>query len=138
MAGYSHGPVDLVLVEMSGEVSPPAIAGAFADLMASDVLRLLDLVLVSRDDAGEVVVVELEEFENGDVALDIIIEEPGLVTEEDINELTSDLGSGKSALLFAIEHVWARDLSELLENAGGVVMTETRIPAHAVSAALGE
>src|SRR6187402_184013 len=135
---YTHGPVDLMLVELSGEISAEAVTAAFADLVVSDALRLLDLVLLSRHESGELEVLEIEEFANGDVKIDIAVAEPGLVTEEDIDALTSDLPGGRSALLFAIEHVWARDLAELLENAGGVILTETRIPAHTVSAALGE
>lgn len=138
MGALTHGPVDLVLVEMAEEVSSAAVAEAFAPVIASDVLRLLDFVLLSRSESGEIQVVELEELEDGDVVADIAVIEPGLVTAEDITELTGDLPVGASALLFAIEHVWAKELADLLESAGGVVMTETRIPAHAVSAALSE
>lgn len=138
MGALTHGPVDLVLVEMSGEVSSAAVVEAFAPVIGSDVLRLLDFVLLSRDESGEVVAVEVEELEDGDVIADLEVFEPGLVTAEDITELTGDLPVGASALLFAIEHVWARELGDLLESAGGVVLTETRIPAHVVSAALSE
>jgi len=138
MSTLTHGPVDLVLIEFEGEVPAADVARAFTEVMDSDVVRLLDLVVVSRDAAGELDVVELEELHAGEINVTVSVIEPGLVTEDDINELTADLAAGSSAVLFALESVWARNLADLMESAGGVVMTESRIPAHAVSAALAE
>ena len=138
MSNLTHGPVDLVLIEFEGDAPAAAIAAAFTEVMDSDVVRLLDLVVVSRDASGELDVVELEELHAGELNVTVAVIEPGLVTEDDITELTADLANGSSAVLFALESVWARNLAELMEQAGGTVMTETRIPAHAVSAALAE
>lgn len=45
-------------------------------------------------------------------------------TREDIQEMASGLGPGESAGLLLIEHVWARDLRRVFQDAGGRMLGE--------------
>jgi hypothetical protein len=129
-----RGPVDLVLVEFDGEVPVSAVTDALAAITTNDALRLLDLLLLSKDTETEISVVEVEDHDDLNTAFSLL--EPGILTEEDIAEFTAELPVGSAALLFAVEQLWARDLTDSLAAAGGVSITELRIPAEAVAAAV--
>jgi hypothetical protein len=105
-----------------------------AEVLDAGLVRLLDLVLMSRDDDGNLTVVEIEEetddYGFGGVELAAV----GIVGDEDIAELSELVEPGTSAVLVALELAWARRLSEKLAASGGQLLSVERIPAPVVNA----
>lgn len=135
MTEFAFGPVELYLVGFEGDRPAPGVMSALLDLMESGVVRLLDFVIVSKSDDGEVTVVEVEGDEDygfGDVELHAT----GITGDEDIDELAELIPPGGSAALLALELAWARTLAERFANSGGVVLRSERIPAPIVNAVL--
>lgn len=134
MAEFRYGPVELYLVGFDGDRPDPSTIAALTDLLDDGLVRLLDFVLISKADDGEVTVTEVEdrtdEYGFGGVEL----AELGITAEEDILELAEAVPEGSSAMIVALEMVYARRLAESIAASGAVVLSAERIPAPVVNA----
>ena len=131
--GVPYGPVELYLVGIEGDRPDPGTVGALVDLVNSGLVRLLDFVLVSKDDDGDVSVIEVEDTDAlgfGGVQLAAV----GITGDDDIVELAELIPPGTSAVVVAFELLYLRALSERLAASGGVVLSAERIPAPVVNA----
>jgi uncharacterized membrane protein len=100
----------------SGEIAP-----AIEEAVVSGVIRVVDLVFVTKDASGKMTRLEYQDFD-GDVArafaaLDQNAE--GTFTDEDLDEVGNGLENGSSAALVLIEHLWARKIREAVLSANG-------------------
>ena len=90
----------------------PVYSAHFADLIEAGLVRLLDLVIISKSENGDLDVVEIEdEAENfglGELELVAL----GLAGREDIEELAGLIPPGASAVLLALELLYARAAGE--------------------------
>ena len=134
MVDFRYGPVELFLLGLEGERPDPAVIAELVALSESGVLRVLDFVVVSRSEDGEVTVTEIEDDSDryGLGALDLVL--TGLTGQEDIAELAELVPAGGSAALVALELLYARRLAGALAATGGLVLSAQRIPAPIVNA----
>jgi uncharacterized membrane protein len=132
MVDFRYGPVELYLVGYEGERPDPLVVGALAELLEGGLVRLLDVVLISKDDDGEVTIVEIEDENFGGIELAAA----GIAAEDDIAELAELIEPGTSAALVALELLYARRLAERLATTGATVLSTERIPAPVVNALL--
>ena len=133
MPSTTFGPVEFVAIAFPEERVPDAVKIAIADLLGSDVVRLLDLTVVRKGLGGEIDVVEVEDL--GD-ELDITetqLGSSGLAGQEDIDDVAANLEPGTSALVLIVEHTWAREFVGAVRGAGAAVIAQERIPAEVVN-----
>lgn len=134
MVEFRYGPVELYLIGFEGERPDPSVMEALVEQVDSGHLRLLDFVLISKSESGEITVIEVEE-DSADYGLgDIVLDEIGIAGEEDVEELAELIPAGTSAALIAIELSYQRKLASKLAASGGVVLSTERIPAPIVNA----
>ncbi|PZU41326.1 MAG: hypothetical protein DI573_01210 [Microbacterium sp.] len=131
---FRYGPVELYLVGFDGDRPEPGVVDALQSLVGSGLIRLLDLVILSREEDGSVEVIEIEDDDDGFGFGDIELAETGIAGDEDIEELAELLEPGTSAALVAFELVYARQLAGALADSGAVVLSAERIPAPVVNA----
>ncbi|GAA1466685.1 DUF6325 family protein [Microbacterium thalassium] len=131
MAEFRYGPVELYLVGFEGEAPSPDTLQALGDLAESGLIRVLDFVLISKSDDGDITVIEIEDE---DFPLDLY--EVGIAGEEDIEEFAELIEPGGSAALIALELLYARKLAESVAASGAVVLSAERIPAPIVNAVM--
>jgi len=129
------GPVEYLIVGFPGNQFSGAIAPELAKLVESGTIRILDLVFIMKDEAGDVVAVELEDHD--DVALFNALdgEVGGLISEEDIEYAAIELEPNSSAALLIWEDLWAAPFVDAMRNAGGVLIEGSRIPHDLIEAA---
>ena len=124
------GPVEYLVVEFPGNEFKGEIAPEIAALAQSGVIRILDLVFISKDESGDVVWLEADAME-GELALgflDSFDQLQGLLNEDDIATVASELAPNSSAGLILWENTWAARLAGAIENANGRVVAHERIP----------
>ncbi|GAA1922817.1 hypothetical protein GCM10009775_14040 [Microbacterium aoyamense] len=136
MAEFRYGPVELYLVGFEGDRPDPGVLSALADLVEGGLFRLLDLVIVSKSEDGDIDIVEIEDGDIVEGLGDIELAELGIAGEEDIIELAELVPPGGSAIIVALELLFARTLAEKIAAAGAVVLSAERIPAPIVNAVL--
>ena len=132
-----HGPVD-VIVLAAGE--PRLDGGVFAELerqAASGTIRVLDAMILLKDDQGGVARLDLEDLP-ADLAAAVGFIETGtrgLFDSEDAETLIEGMVPGSAVVALAIEHTWALALVNALYQAGVDVALNFRVPALVVDEA---
>lgn len=132
MADFRYGPVELFLLGLEGDRPDPRLIGELAELVDDGILRVLDFVVISKSESGDVSIVEIADDDDDYAALDLVLS--GITGEEDIAELAALVPEGGSAAVVALELVYARRLASSLAASGGVVLSSERIPAPVVNA----
>jgi len=132
------GPVEYLIVKFPGNRFRGEIAPALASLVESNTIRIIDLAFVAKDDAGEVLALELSDLDD-DVAAAFSNTDAapgGLLNEEDVLIAGEELEPNSSAALLVWEDVWATELAQAIRNAGGELLDLERIPHEVVQAAV--
>lgn len=134
MVNFAYGPVELYLIGLSEQGLAPQALDALLSLQKREIVRVLDFVIVTKNDDGEVTFVEIDEdsIEYG-VAGDEL-GAVGLAGDEDIQDLAQALPPGGSAAVVALEMLWAKELASTLAATGGEVLSFERVPAPVVNA----
>ena len=98
------GPVEILVIGFPGNQFNGEVAPALAELVQSGLIRVIDLVFVTKDEAGDVVGIELYDIDESiSVAFQPHVEEPsGLLADEDIEDLGADLAPNSSAAILAV------------------------------------
>ena len=132
-----HGPVD-VIVLAAGE--PRLDGGVFTELerqAASGTIRVLDAMMLMKDDQGGVARLDLEDLPADMAAAVGFIETGtrGLFDSEDAETLIEGMVPGSAVVALAIEHTWALALVNAMYQAGVDVALNFRVPALVVDEA---
>jgi hypothetical protein len=114
------------------------LAPALLELVESDTVRILDVVVVVRGDDGTPRVLESDALE---VAADLRKVRPriaGLLTQKDIVLASVAIPAGAAGVVLVVEDRWARPLSKAAARAGGQIVAGEHIAAERIRAALAD
>jgi uncharacterized protein YuzE len=131
------GPVDYLLVEWPGKQPTGEAAPYLVDLVERDIIRVLDLVFIAKDEEGNVVGVEIGEV--ADEVEEMRVFEgasSGILGDDDVAEAGAALDPGTSAALLVYENRWAGPFAAAVRRSGGQLVANGRIPVQALLAAL--
>jgi Family of unknown function (DUF6325) len=132
------GPIDYLVVEFPGNKMTGEGLPLLVELVESGIIRILDLVFVTRELDGSVRAVDISDFD-GDGKLDLAVFEgasSGLLGEDDIGDATSVIEPGSSAGILVYENVWAAPFAAALRRGGAQLVASGRIPVQAILASL--
>jgi hypothetical protein len=132
------GPIDYLVVEFPGNRMTGEGFPLLLDLVDRGIIRILDLVFVTRDSDGSVTAVEIADFD-GDGELDLAVFQgasSGLLGPDDLAEAASAIEPGSSAGILVYENVWAAPFAAALRRGGAQLVASGRIPVQAILAAL--
>ena len=133
----AHGPIDFVLIEfpidrLTGEAAP-----ALVDLVEREVIRLLDLLVISKGHDGTVEGLELTDPSSAAGGFEYFAgAQTGLLGDDDVAEAAAAMEPGTVAALIVYENTWAAPFVEAVRGSGGELVASARIPATDVIAAL--
>ncbi|MDO9485595.1 MAG: DUF6325 family protein [Actinomycetota bacterium] len=132
------GPVDVYVIGFPGNQFTGRIAPAILDLVASNTIRILDMLFVIKDANGVVSSIEMADLnaETGPAFMEIQIAQPGALDQTDAEEISDDLPINSSALLVAFENRWAAKLVQAMQAADAIEIDHVRIPVHVVEAVI--
>lgn len=107
---------------------------ALHELIASGTVRLLDFVIVHKDDEFGVTSIEIEDHLEEYGFEDIEFAAIGVTGQEDIDSFAELIDPGTSAAIVALELAWAARLAGSVAASGAEVLSVERIPAAIVNA----
>lgn len=134
------GPVDYIVVEFPADRAnfSGEMASELLDLVKRDVVRVLDLLFVTKNPDGSVEAFESHDFGDGDLgelrALET--ELALLLAEEDVESIGAALEPGSVAAVLIWENVWAAPFGAAVRRSGGQLVAGGRIPIQQLAAAL--
>ena len=130
------GPVDLLALTFPTHQVDAAVVASVAEVVERRDARILDLLVVVRDDDGAVRVADvddrLEEY-----GLSRLTPQAGrLMSDDDVDTIADTLRPGQAAVLIVYENVWAGRVARAVKDCGGEVALYVHIPVDVVAAAL--
>lgn len=131
-----HGPVDFVLLEFPRDQLTGEASQALLDLVERGVIRLYDLLVISKNEDGSVEVLELGDPSGVDGFAYFSGARSGLLGDDDVEEASSAMQPGTVAALIVYENSWAIPFVGAVRNSGGELIASARIPAPVVMEAL--
>jgi len=132
-----HGPVDVVVLAAGAPTFEGSIFAELERQAASGTIRVLDAMLLLKDDAGNRSSYDLEDFpEEMKTAIGFIeTGTRGLFDSEDAETLYEGMVPGSAVCALAIEHAWAVNLVNAIYDAGIELALHFRVPAPIVDEA---
>ena len=132
------GPVDYVLIEFPDGVHKGEAAPILLDLVDRGVIRILDLMFLSKAEDGSTTALEIADID-GDGKTDFVVFEgaaSGLLSDEDRDQAGNAMEPGTAALLIVFENRWAAPFAKAMRGAGGRLAAFGRIPVQELLASL--
>lgn len=129
------GPIEIVVIAFPGSRFTGDIVPALAELVDTGTISIVDALLVHKDAAGSVSSVEIDELGLNDDAArlaGVIDHIEGLISDDDVAELSASLDPMSSAAILVFEHTWVKPLRDTIADAGGVLLESVRIPGAVV------
>jgi len=132
------GPVDYIVVEFPGSKFNGEIAPALKDLVDRGVIRVLDIVILQKDDKGALEVAELSDLDESEVGSIRAYETElaMLLSEDDVIAVAEAIEPGTTAAVLVWENKWAVPFATAVRHSGGQLVASGRIPIQAIAAAL--
>jgi hypothetical protein len=132
------GPVDWIVVEFPGSQFNGEIAPALRDLVDRGVVRVLDLLILKKDDDGSIEAFELSDLDDSEIG-ELRAHEAQLamlLSEDDVTAVAAAIEPGSSAAVLVWENTWAAPFGSAVRRSGGQLVASGRIPVQALLAAI--
>jgi hypothetical protein len=136
MAEEARGAVEIAIIAFPGSKFKGEIVPALAELVDNGTVAILDLLVISKNEEGDVLSLEVAEMEDGGVFDDLDGDVMGLLSAEDIETAGELLEPGNTAALIVWENTWARNLIGAIRDAGGQLVAHDRLDAETVAAVM--
>jgi hypothetical protein len=126
--------VAYLIVSVPDIASLASLADALATLVDEATIRILDLVVLERDDAGAVTAHELDQVGSMAALATTDGEVGGLLSEHDIELASLSIRPGTAGVVLVTEDRWAVPLAAAARQAGGGIVAGERILPSRVAA----
>ena len=134
------GPIDYLVVEFPADKAnfSGEMAAELTALIDRELVRVLDLVFMSKDPDGAVAVDELRDVDESDLGqlrgleTDLAL----LLAEEDLEAIGKVLEPGNIAAVLVYENSWAAPFASAVRRSGGQLVADGRVHTQALLAAI--
>jgi uncharacterized protein DUF6325 len=132
------GPVDWIVVEFPGSKFNGEIAPALQELVQRGTVRVLDLLMLKKDEDGSLEAFELSDLDPSEVGelRSYENELAMLLSEDDVTAVAAAIEPGSSAAVLVWENTWAAPFASAVRHSGGQLVASGRIPIQAMLAAI--
>ncbi len=132
------GPVDYLVIEFpAGQANfTGEIAEEVVRLVDAGAIRLIDVVILTKDAEGEIDAIELEDLGDLGPLVEAESELAELLAAEELLNLAVAMQPGGVAGVLVYENLWAASFGSAVRRAGGRLIADGRIPTQAIIASL--
>jgi len=131
----SYGPIDFIALEFQTDQLTGESLPALLELVQKGIVRVIDLVIILKDQEGETQVLEIEELAPKTLAIfdPLEVEISGIIQVEDIELIAEQMEANTTAALLLIENLWAIKFGEAVTRSSGRMVMYDRIPFEVVN-----
>lgn len=128
------GPIDYVLVEFPAGTRDfsSELARELASLVDAEMIRILDVLILEKDEAGHVEAYEVEELGDRQELRAIERTLAEVLASDDVDRLAEVMTPGSAAGVLVWENVWAAPLAVAARHSGGELVASGRIAPQAL------
>jgi hypothetical protein len=132
------GPVDWIVMEFPGSKFNAEIAPHLAELVERGIVRVLDLVLIRKDDDGLIEAQEIADVDDSEIGelRKYEAQLAMLLSEDDVAAIANAVEPGTSAAVLVFENSWAAPFASAVRRSGGQLAASGRIPVQALFATI--
>ena len=132
------GPVDYLVVEFpAGQANfTGEMAAELKALVEGGTIRILDLLIITKDADGTIDSFEVDDFDGLDELRRIETELADLLAADDVVDLAAAMEPGSVAGVLVWENRWAAPFASAARRAGGQLVANGRIPIQAIVASM--
>jgi hypothetical protein len=134
----SLGPVDYIVVEFpagksnfTGEMAEELLA-----LVDSGTIRVIDVLILTKDEDGSVDAMELSDIEELGELQAVEAQLAELLAADDVENLAAAMEPGSTAGVLIWENLWAAPFASAVRHSGGQLIANGRIPIQAIIASI--
>jgi hypothetical protein len=130
------GPVDYIVVEFPAGAShfTGEMASELAALVDAGTIRVLDVLVLQKDDDGNVDALEIEDLDELDEFRAIETGLAEILAADDVEHLAAAMEPGTVAGVLIWENTWAAPFASAARRSGGQLIASGRIPVQALLA----
>ena len=134
----TYGPVDFIAIELKTDQLAGEGMDELLKLVENKTIRIIDLVIIMKDEAGNRQVLEIEELAPDILAVfdPLEVEISGIIQVEDIEVIAEAMEANTTAALLLFENLWAIEFSEAVTRASGRMVMYDRIPFEVINETL--
>ena len=132
------GPISYLIVEFPGNKMTGEGLPILVDLVEQGVIRVLDLMFVTRDIDGSITAIDISDID-GDGALDLAVFQgasSGLLDSSDLEDAAPAIEPGSSAAILIFENRWATQFTQALRRGGAELVAAGYISHDDIAASL--
>ena len=134
----SLGPVDYIVVEFPAGASnfTGEMAHELLALVDSGTIRVIDVLILQKDEDGNVEAMELSDIEQLGPLQAVEAQLAELLAAEDVEHLAAAMDPGSTAGVLIWENLWAAPFASAARRSGGQLIANGRIPIQAIIASI--
>lgn len=134
----AYGPVDFLALEFKGNQFKGEILPALMDLVNREIVRVIDLVIVTKDAEGKVTMRELQQESPSVVSMfdPLKAQISGMIQLDDINMIGEKLENNTTGAIMLFENLWSTKFRDAVLNANGRLVMFERVAPEVVNETL--
>jgi hypothetical protein len=140
VAEEAMGPISYLIAQFPGNKMTGEGFPILVDLVDQGLIRILDLVFITRADDGSTAVLELNDLNrDGNLEVDMAVFDgasSGLIGQSDIAEAAKSVEPGSSAGVLLFENRWATPFVQAIRRGGAEVVAAGYVTHEDMVAAL--
>ncbi len=119
------GPLEYVVIGLPDDRFTSDILPELNAIQQNDLIRVVDLLFISKDADGKTSVQEVSELSEEEQQVYAFLADnlSGLLTAQDIEGLAQEIPAGNEAVVVLLEHAWTLGLAQAVQHAGGTLFT---------------
>ena len=136
MRGSAVRPIDYLAVEIPREGVRTEVLAAVLELAQRRLIRVLDLRAFTVCQDGRVETLDLGDLDELRALGQTRVGGPGLLSDEDVEEVATLIGTGSAAVLLLYENAWSGPFAAAMKRAGADLIASFRVPADQAASLL--
>jgi len=134
----TYGPIDFLALEFKTDQLTGESMSELIKLVQKETIRIIDLVIILKDEDGNHEVLEVDELAPDVLAIfdPLEVEISGIIQVEDIELIAEAMENNTTAALLLFENLWAIKFAEAVTRASGRMVMFDRIPFEVVNETL--
>lgn len=132
------GPVDYLVIEFPAGQSTfnGEMAAELAALTEAGTIRILDIMVLTKDADGAFEAFEIDDFDGLDELRKLEVGIAEILAADDVAHLAEAMEPGTTAGVLVWENAWATGFASAARRAGGQLVANGRIPIQAIAASI--